>query len=256
MTIIRIMIHYMNLIGQPFMIKSYDMRNAFGSGQLDDLNDVIVRRAASGIEDDNELQTVRDMLTQKRMEAKVCIPCDTGPLVMQLGSGGTMGDKSEPEAFMGNFYNTISEWNHDAYAAYAKNLVTISPIDESRNEASMGAFIDDLLRLLPFTDISSALEIFHWDNRCVDSHLAPASYTQNGDKQETIIGWGNRQLRKELAEAINISAKALPQLKHLGSMLDPNNSNNAEVEARVRAANCAWTTMGAFWSSKTPWRVK
>ena len=42
---------------------------------------------------------------------------------MQLGSGGTMGDTNEPEAFMANFYRTIEGWILDAYKKYAKELV-------------------------------------------------------------------------------------------------------------------------------------
>lgn len=256
MLIIRVAIYFMNLIGQPFLVKSYDMRNAFGSGNHDDLNDTLLERATAGVEDEGELESTRSILTQKRKNAKVCIPCDTGPLVMQLGSGGTMGDKSEPEAFMGNFYKTVSKWNWDAYDAYAKKLVFTSPIDESKCDGSMGSFIDDLLRLLPFTDMSSGMHIFNWDNETLDHHLRSANYIQNKDKQETIIGWAKRELRKQMTEAINLEAKALPQLKHLGSMLDPTNNNDAEVRARLNAINYAWTTMGGFWASRTPWRVK
>ena len=90
---------------QPHLIKSYDMRNAFGTGRLSDLDETLTKRAiTSGLE--AERDTTCRLLSQRRFNAQVCIPTEQGPLTMKLGGGGIMGDVNEPEAFMDNFYDT------------------------------------------------------------------------------------------------------------------------------------------------------
>ena len=255
MLLIRITMWTLRQLQQPHMVKSYDMRNAFGTGTLEDLLPTLTQRALATIED-REQESTEAFLHQRRMEAHVVIPTSEGPLTMRVGSGGTMGDISEPEAFMKNFYDTITPWAMDAYKAYSKSLVFRSPIDGTPVDGSWGAFIDDLIRIIPFLDGQSALDVFYWDNNNLDKYLEAAQYKQNTDKQETIVSWGERAARKKLMEEVDTTSRALPELKHLGAMLDPTGSNSAEIEARVKAMNVAWINMGAFWTSPAKFRVK
>ena len=102
MTLIRITTWTLRAIGQPHLVKSYDLKNAFGSGELDDLAEALTERAREGVPD-NEIEHYLAALAQRRNEAVVIMPTADGPAAVKIGSGGTMGDYNEPEAFMANF---------------------------------------------------------------------------------------------------------------------------------------------------------
>jgi len=231
------------------------MRNAFGSGDMETLNDMLTRRALSNCPPQEE-ESTEALLRQRRFDARVCVPTDSGPLVMRLGSGGTMGDANEPEAFMSNFYTTITPWILKSNRTYGKAFMYASPVTGATVDGSWGAFVDDLIRLLPFLDGTAGLALFQWDNEILDDVLVCASYAQNNDKQETIVSWNERNARKRLMASIASTSRALPALKHLGAFIEPGGTNAPEIQERVRATNVAWLNMGRFWTTRAPYRVK
>ena len=51
-------------------------------------------------------------------------------------------------------------------------------------------------------------------------------------------------------------SRAVPELKHMGALLEPTGTNQMEIAARISAANKAWTNLGRLLVTSAPWRVK
>ena len=168
---------------QPHMIKSYDLKNAFGSGKLEDLEGSLVERSHVGVPD-NEQDYYKAALSQRRFEAVVIIPTTHGPIGFSLGSGGTMGDSNEPEAFMANFYHAVQPWILTNHKKFSRELVfTAEPIG-ARGDGGWGAFVDDLIRILPFLTLQSAKQLHEDDNVDLNDALADAAYAQNTENKK------------------------------------------------------------------------
>ena len=83
-----------------FLATSYDMRNAFATGQQ------LRLIAAHTVRCDDE--HFQPLLEQHREDAVVYLQASDTSLALRPGTGGRMGDSSEPELFMGSFYPLVS----------------------------------------------------------------------------------------------------------------------------------------------------
>eukprot|EP00959_Pyramimonas_sp_CCMP1952_P145998 3057163-Pyramimonas_sp.AAC.1 len=103
MTLTRIATFKLRSAHIPHHVKSYDMRNAFGTGDTDQV------LAAHRVRTDDP--HFEDMLTQHRLGATMRIDASDDIIGLHPCSGGRMGDSNEPELFMESFYPLIIDWD-------------------------------------------------------------------------------------------------------------------------------------------------
>ena len=112
MVTIRLGMWRMRRVGLNFVLKSYDMKNAFACGDPNLLKEVVSNRCGGGLdEDDNRLQHGNaELLSTKRNNTTVCIHACDDTAAVAPHTGGTMGDSNEPEIVMECFYAPVEEW--------------------------------------------------------------------------------------------------------------------------------------------------
>ena len=95
--------------------------------------------------------------------------CD-GQIVARAGEGGLMGDSNEPELFMHNYYEAVAQYLLSTHRN-SKALISTSPW--GRTNASIGGFVDDLIRIVvPECDDDRALTTaVNHDSKCLTAAL-------------------------------------------------------------------------------------
>ena len=240
---------------QSIAVKSYDMRSAFHSGSHRDLEGVSHRRAV----DKGENATTRQnaaFLSTRRRESRMIVTTPQGELCMKTGTGGLMGDSNEPELFMENFYACVKNyaaWTHDAISS---PLLARSPVTGRWHNASLGLFVDDIVRMVitePDRDMQRRSDI---DAELLDEAVEDGEYAQNRDKAEIAARIIPREEGLRFAKSTSIIGRVLVSIKHLGGLLTPGGSNVAEINARVKAINSSWSSLGTFWFSEAGYPSK
>eukprot|EP00959_Pyramimonas_sp_CCMP1952_P311884 6527348-Pyramimonas_sp.AAC.1 len=105
MLLAKLMIWKLRAANMSFLAKSYDMRNAFATGDHTRLI------AAHTVRCDDE--HFHPLLEQHRERAVVYIQASDATLALRPGTGGRMGDSNEHELFMGSFYPLVGEWDQE-----------------------------------------------------------------------------------------------------------------------------------------------
>ena len=117
---VRVVCHKLRKANIPHAVKSYDAKSAFHSGELTDLQNVTEARLRleqrTGTEgaflDPSDARCAREdaaFLAQRRFEANMVIYGCDGSVSLRAGEGGLMGDSNEPELFMQNYYEAVSQ---------------------------------------------------------------------------------------------------------------------------------------------------
>jgi hypothetical protein len=248
MTLTRIATFKLRSAHIPHLVKSYDMRNAFGTGDTDRL------LAAHRVRTDDP--HFEDMLTQHRLRATMRIDDSDDIVGLHPGSGGRMGDSNEPELFMESVYPLIIDWDAELTAVIGDGLICTSPITGTAHRIDMGAFIDDIVRVIIVPDgaLRQALAIDCIDVSIMNAKLRHGGYAQNAHKQETLVRPATSNATKQ-AERQH-SGTCMTNLIHLGSYIHVDGYDAREVEERIRACNMGWTRRTHVWTSATPRRCK
>eukprot|EP00959_Pyramimonas_sp_CCMP1952_P390538 8184004-Pyramimonas_sp.AAC.1 len=140
MLLAKLMIWRLRAADISFLAKSYDMRNAFATGDHARLI------AARAVHCDDE--RFRPLLEQHRERAVVCIQASDATLALRPGTGGRMGDSNEPELFMGSFYPFVEEWGQEMAEVQGQPFPVRRPFAEQAFPGHIGAFADDLFKIL------------------------------------------------------------------------------------------------------------
>ena len=93
------------------------------------------------------------------------------PLYLQIGMGGLMGDRCEPELFMANVHESIIAWTRQTYRIVDRILVTKCALFEVGVNASLDTFIDDIFRFLLLPEEREAATISNVDSHDLNKHL-------------------------------------------------------------------------------------
>jgi len=251
--------------GQPMLHKSYDATNAFACGSKDQLEQCVYDRLVEGTADDeeddgNDIQFAAHITRSRRAALTVIIDAADERLAVKSGSGGFMGDTSEPEIFMQNYHHSVTAWatfeKRQNNGSTVINFGRFGPVD-----ASMGAFMDDIFKMLLIPkDLIDAKEIVKLSKKndyFLDQSLAAREYGQNRSKQDVVPALRARQLNKQvIVELKNSGCQAGYQLKHLGGWFNAVGSNANELKARIQALNRGWLMVKGFWYTQAPMRVK
>ena len=167
-----------------------------------------------------------------------------------------MGDSNEPELFMGSFYPLVSRWNEEMAEVQGNQFQVVCPFSSEQFDAHLGAFIDDLFKILLVPDGTAlqALQLDAIDNNALSEALNIGGYTQNRGKQDTLISLGTHGATKDAQR--HIKGNAVQDLTHIGGHVHVANNNRREVEARLQSGNVGWTRLGDYWFSGGPWKAK
>ena len=157
---VRIATHRLRRAKLPHAVKSYDATSAFHSGELKDLHEVIQKRlryeqrTALGADPHDARLARQDeaLLQQRRYNAVMSIPCPDGTAYLRAREGGLMGDSNEPEAFMGNYHIAVNKYRMDTHSRIAKPLIAQLEWLQVKGDASMGSFLDDIIRTVTADD--------------------------------------------------------------------------------------------------------
>ncbi|CAK0843916.1 unnamed protein product [Prorocentrum cordatum] len=220
MTLTRITTFKLRSAHIPHLAKSYDMRNAFGTGDTDRL------LAAHRVRTDDP--HFEDMLTQHRLRATMRIDANDDTIGPHPCSGGRMGDSNEPELFMESFYPLIIDWDAELTAVIGDGLTCTDPITGNAHRIDMGAFIDDIARVIIVPDgtLRQALAIDCIDVSIMNAKLRHGGYAQNAHKQETLVRLATSNATKQAER--QLSGTCMTNLIHLGSYIHVDGYNTRE----------------------------
>eukprot|EP00959_Pyramimonas_sp_CCMP1952_P472577 9500270-Pyramimonas_sp.AAC.1 len=196
------------------------MRNAFGTGFTSKLIENSDWRCES--------RHFRQMLAMHREKAVIHVDAADRSICLRPASGGRMGDSNEPEFFMGNFYGPVIRWKLQMKDLTGPLLQATCPITQKPQDLSLGAFIDDLIKIMIVPDGSyrQALTLDLIDNNTLNDELEHDGYAQNVAKQDTIIKLTTTQATKQAEQ--HISGNAVTNLIHLGGYVNVGGSNARE----------------------------
>eukprot|EP00959_Pyramimonas_sp_CCMP1952_P331627 6944276-Pyramimonas_sp.AAC.1 len=144
MLLAKLMIWKLSAANISFLAKSYDMRNAFATGDHARLI------AAHTVRFDDE--HLHPLLEQHRERAVVYIQASDATLAFRPGTGGRMGDSNEPELFMGSFYPPVEEWEQEMAEVQGHAFQVQCPFAEQVFPGRIGAFVGDLFKILLVPD--------------------------------------------------------------------------------------------------------
>ncbi|CAK0885294.1 unnamed protein product [Prorocentrum cordatum] len=228
MTLARIATFKLRSAHIPHLAKSYDMRNAFGTGDTDRL------LAAHRVRTDDP--HFEDMLTQHRLRATMRIDASDDIIGLHPGSGGRMGDSNEPELFMESFYPLIIDWGAGLNAVIGDGLICTNPITGTAHRIDMGAFIDDIARAIVVPDgaLRQALAIDCIDVSSTNAKLRHGGYAQNAHKQETLVRLATSNATKQAER--QLSGTCMTNLIHPGSYIHVDGYNTREDLLGAQAA--------------------
>ena len=237
------------------LVKSYDLTNAFGAGSTRALKteteERVLMHGATACRRQNAA-----LATLQRQRAIITLESSSGPCFLAPQCGGRMGCSNEPEIFMGIFNPAVADWNRRMYQVTGRSMVCTPPWEGMACAGDMGAFLDDLIRVIPTFDdgYASLLELDREDNKILNEALATVQLKQNETKQETGVYVKGRAFTRMIDK--HVMGRALPALMHLGGMIVVRGSNQEEIKNRLAASNLGWNRLGSFWFAKTPWRLK
>ena len=155
-----------------------------------------------------------------------------------------MGDSNEPELFMQNYYEAIRQYTRTTHARITKGLTaTAEWFSASKANASIGAFIDDIIRIVTPTDQKDdralAANMNH-DSRELTNALDGWMYAQNAEKADITL-YGRRTVTHRLAGTDGaVIGRIMPHLLHLGSSPAGSGANGPEVDRVILAINRGW----------------
>ena len=247
--------------GQPMLHKSYDATNAFACGSKTELEDGIRERLETDPEmEERDIAFANHITRTRRDRLTVVLDAADERLAVRSGSGGFMGDTSEPEIFMHNYHHAVRAWANFE-RRQSNNDTTITFGRFGTVDASMGTFMDDIFKtlLIPNTMRTPAAVVRASlaNDLYLDQALAARGYAQNRKKQDVVPALRSRQLTRQTTESLLASGcHAGYQLKHLGAWFNAVNSNASELKARIQAINRGWMMVKGFWYSRSPRRTK
>ncbi|CAK0848468.1 unnamed protein product, partial [Prorocentrum cordatum] len=210
-------------------------------------------------EDDVDYVTTISRL--RRQSLTVVISGSDHEVAIASGSGGFMGDTSEPELFMSNCHIAVQKWALVDQAATGEAMMINFDDRLPTIDASLGCFMDDIFKtqLVPPT-ARTAQEVVRCSQRNdagLDAALAARHYGQNRAKQDVVVSLGSRQLVRQTIQALaRNGCRSGYELKHLGGWFNAVNSNATELAMRLAAINKGWMVVQGFWYSSAPKRVK
>eukprot|EP00959_Pyramimonas_sp_CCMP1952_P119539 2499628-Pyramimonas_sp.AAC.1 len=110
----------------------------------------------------------------------------------------------------------------------------VCPFTSVQFDANLGAFIDDLFKILLVPDGAAlqALQLDKIDNNTLSEALNLGGYAQNIGKQDTLVSLGTHGATKDTER--HISGNAVQDLIHLGGYVHVSNNNRRELEARLQ----------------------
>ncbi|CAK0882744.1 unnamed protein product [Prorocentrum cordatum] len=249
--------------GQSMLHKSFDATNAFGCGDKDQIEHgarLRLETAAEEVEED-DVDYVATISRPRRQSLTVVISGSDHEVAIASGSGGFMGNTSEPELFMSNYHIAVQEWALVDQAATGEAMMINFDDRLPTIDASLGRFMDDIFKtqLVPPT-ARTAQEVVRCSQRNdagLDAALAARQYGQNRAKQDVVVSLGSRQLVRQTIQALARSGcRSGYEFKHLGGWFNAVNSNATELAMRLAAINKGWMMVQGFWYSSAPKRVK
>ena len=250
MLLVKLLVWKLRAAKLRFIVKSYDMRNTFGTGTHEGLMEVVRSRGVRWEQ--------LSLFEQHREQGVIVVEAADATIGLRPRSGGRMGDSNEPELFMGAFYPRVEEWNGDIKLLLGDHFAARSPLDEDGDMVSlgMGGFVDDLVRVMIIPDgkVRTTQLIDHYDNKYLDEALARGGYKQNVRKQDTLVHLSTRQATKEAER--RIGGTPVVDMIHLGGYVNVNGSNTREVHERIVSGNVGWSRTRGYWTSEGPWRAK
>ena len=251
------MLQRLRAMNTPFAVKSYDVSPAYQGGFQQDLDDQLLDRFAENFIEDQMRPNVERLLDRRSSLAVRMEGCDR-QLYLHPLSGGTMGDSNEGELFMSNFYSGLGEYRRETYLNVASPLTCTSSItgDLYATDASLTAFVDDLLRIILIDTVSAFAKEVNNDLACLTRALMKLDYFQNESKADVSFYASDRKLIREMLADRSVIGNRLTTVKHLGTWIDSFGSNRCDIDLRVQSMNAAWTSLGSFWHSRITFTVR
>ena len=136
------------------------------------------------------------------------------------------------------------------------SFAAISPFTAELHKGHLGAFIDDLFKIIQVPDGTAlqALLVDMIDNNALSQALDLGGYVQNVGKQDTLVSLGSRAATKEAER--RVLGRAQQDLIHVGGYVSVTNSNLRELDERVHSAKTGRARLGDYWFSGGPWKSK
>ena len=167
-----------------------------------------------------------------------------------------MGDSIEGEIFMTSYYAHMDQYRTRTFFTGSDQLLATSAImPDVPSDLSLPAFVDDVLRFIPITNLN-------FRSRCnndaieISRSLRRGYYFQNLGKADIAFYSSNRQhLRRMINDARTVGRKST-NLKHFGTWPSTFGGNTEDIRARLKVQNTGWIRMGLFWFSDTPWNLR
>ena len=82
-------------------------------------------------------------------------------------------------------------------------MVAVNPIDKTKIDTSRGAFVDDLIRIIPLDQDEDATIMSNFDTDQLDESILNWDYTQNKTKAEIVVSMRNRSCTWKFFKSMN-----------------------------------------------------
>ena len=152
--------------------------------------------------------------------------------------------------FMGNYHEAIDEYRMDTHNRIAKPMIVTNEWTATTVDASMGSYLDDIIRTIVADDGDARTlpGLCDHDATCLDAALEKKGYAQNDTKAE-ITMFAPNNITKQLSVSPTMKGKLLPNLLHLGALIAGSGANGPEVSRLLLNINQAWNFLKHFWTS-------
>ena len=214
----RAVVWRLNAAAVPFVAKSYDIKSAFHSGRLDDLDECVQTKLLPSEVADREWSTSA-FFCQYRNNMVMLAAAQERDVALRLGMGGTMGSCIEVRLFMTNFYRALFEYNAKTASAIAAPLRGSHPVTNADVDLSLGMFIDDLLRLIALDAPSDGVRFSNLDATELDKSIRPWRYAQNRGKAEIVANLRSVAHTRNCFESDLLVGRPLAEFLQLGAFL-------------------------------------
>ncbi len=248
--------HKLKKKGKSFVNIYHDAANAFASVRHPAFDSVLP-----------EVVLEKDVNIAKQCYSQACISIETfdeGVIELLPTEGGMQGSALVVELFNRAYAPAICDWQLDLAVAsdeYRDFAVSHAP-DGSPVDLSLGLYVDDVGKTLPVEPTAdSVADTVQLECDLLDTALQEkVGTTQNREKlvvTPCLTGKGtNDQLRLLYAGETQCPGKVTRSARYLGPMIQPYGHNGVERQKRIQETKIAYHRMGAYWRSRSPFRMK
>ncbi|CAE8588820.1 unnamed protein product [Polarella glacialis] len=205
----------------------------------------------------------RHFLSQRRRQAN-CVVWDGSQnvIVCRAGSGNRQGDSPAAQQFALAFDRLVQLWAKRTSAPDRNLLVARSTWTHDPVFLGSIVFADDVLRLVPVSDFSTAAATCSEMAASFRKYLRAAGMDMSLPKLQVLCCWAGKDACDNRQKQLTISTgdpsnpvSSKHTAKHLGFTLSDlamqgDLGSKVEIASRIAAANKAWRTMWHLWTAR------